>query len=97
MHVIGKKETILSLFPPGPDLGRLTNGVTAAVHRSFEQQSMRNPTNDEVKRRFEICVKWALTFRGELKWGIQRIVDELDNVLRSELLGTPYQVPTRQC
>ncbi len=96
MNIIGRQETIMSLFP-GDLLGALTKGVTLAVHKSFEQQSMKNPTRDEIKRRFDICLKWAKVFRGDLKWGIQRIVDEFDNVLVKELTGATYEPPTRQC
>lgn len=96
MHVIGKEETLLSLFAPN-DLAVLTAGVTRAVHKSFIEQSMANPSTDEVRRRFNICVKWAKVFRGDLKWGIQRIVDELHHPLRSELIGSAYAPPTRQC
>ncbi len=97
MHVIGKEETIVGLFGNGNDLGTLTRGVTEAVGKSFSQQSMRNPSHDEIRRRFTICMKWAKVFRGDLSWGMQRIVDELPNALRAELLGTSYSPPTRQC
>lgn len=97
MHIIGKEQTLLQLFPPGADLGSLTVGVTKAVEKSFVRQTMRNPTRDEISRRFTLCVKWAKVFRGDLKWGIQRIVDEFDNVLRADALGIPYEPPTRQC
>ena len=96
-QIIGQQTKVLSLFPPGKVLGSLTTGIEEVVGRSFVEQRMRNPTHAEVKRRFEICMKWAITFRGDLKWGIQRIVDELANALRAELLGQAYSPPTRQC
>lgn len=92
-------DDLIQLFPPqGPSgnlLGQITNGITEAVHTSFAEGNMRNPTRDEIRRRFNICVKWAKVFRGDLKFGIQRIVGELPNALRAELLGVPYEPPTR--
>ena len=96
MNIIGREQTILELFPAEQGtLGKLTNGITQAVHRSFENQSMKNPTRAEITRRFEICMKWAKVFRGDLRWGIQRIVDEFDNVLVAELTVKKYEPPKR--
>lgn len=87
---------IVSLFP-GPDLGRVTIGIYKAIERSFAEQSMRNPTREEIKRRFEICINWAKTLRGDLKWGLDRIVDTMPDVLRTTLLGGEFKPDTRQC
>ena len=97
MHLIGQDKTFLNLFPPGDALGQLTRGITAAVGQSFNEQNMRNPTRDEVVRRFNLCLKWAKTLRGDLEWGLDRICDELPNALGSELLGLEYKPPARQC
>jgi len=96
MNIIGRQETILQLFP-GEDLGTITNGITRAIHASFAEQSMRNPTRAEVRHRFDICFKWAKVMRGDLKWGLARIVDTVPEALRAELLGQEYTPSTRQC
>ena len=92
-------DSLIQLFPPGGAngdmLGKLVNGITKAVHESFIESNLRDPTQGEIRRRFEICVKWAKVFRGDLKFGIQRIVDELANPLRAELLGVAYEPPAR--
>lgn len=98
MNIIGREETVLSLFSAEDGtLGKLTLGIMTAVGESFSQQSMNNPTDAEVRDRFNKCMKWAKILRGDLKWGIQRINDELKNALRAELLGTKYEPPTREC
>lgn len=93
--IIGLEKTVLSLFSAEDGtLGRLTAGILDAVAESFEQ---KNPTEGEIRDRFNKCMKWAMVFRGDLKWGIQRINDEIKNALRTELLGAKYEPPTRQC
>lgn len=87
--IIGKDTKLTTLFP-GPALVQLTNACTVAIHRSLGQQTMRNTTQDEVKRRFNICVNAAIEMRGELKWGMNRICDALPEVLRTELSGVKW-------
>lgn len=94
-NIIGRQETLLQMFP-GETLGTITNGVAKAVSLSFEEQHMKNPTRQEIRTRFEICIKWAKVLRGDLKWGVQRIADEMVNVLRAELCGQRYQPPKRE-
>lgn len=97
--IVGNDRKLVSLFPPGPALGRLTNACMVAIQRSFEQQAMRNPTHAEIKRRFEMCVNAAIMLRGELSWGLERICDTLPEILRTELSGTKWAPATkeRQC
>ena len=92
--IVGQDRKITSLFPPGPFLGRLTIAVTEAVAKSFEEQAMRNPTRDEVKRRFEICMKHAVDLRGERQWSLDRICDSFAVILRTELLGSRWEAPS---
>ena len=96
-RIFAGANRIAAHFPPGDALGKITNGVFVAVSKSFEAQQMKNPTRDEVKRRFQICMKWAITLRGDLQWGLDRIVDELPNALATELRGGDYSPPKRQC
>lgn len=97
-RVVDKSSTILSLFPPGEMLGKLTEGVLVAVHKSFQgEHKMNEITQQEIRRRSAICMDWAKTFRGDLKWGIQRVVDTLPDALNSELSGKKYVPSNRQC
>lgn len=91
-----ENQAIVSMFP-GADLGRITIGIYEAISQSFEEQKMRNPTREEVKRRFGICINWAKTLRGDLKWGLDRIVDTMGDVLRTELMGTKFEPDNRSC
>jgi len=94
-NIIGRTETITQMFP-GSALGTITNGITNAVGISFDEQKMKNPTMGEIRRRFDICMKWAKILRGDLAWGVQRIIDEMPNILRKELLGVTYTPPSRE-
>ena len=91
----GSKK-IVTLFP-GADLGRITMGIYEAVGKSFDQQFMRNPTREEIKRRFKIVMDWAVTLRGDLSWGLDRIVDVMHEILTSELTGAKWEPSKRQC
>ncbi len=91
-----ESKSIAGLFPDS-DLGRITVGIYSAIERSFTEQSMRNPTHEEVKRRFTICINWAKTLRGDLKWGLDRIVDTMPEVLRAHLLGGEFKPDARAC
>jgi hypothetical protein len=89
-------KTIRGMFP-GDDLGRITIGIFEAIAISFEEGNMRNPTHEEKKRRFTICVNWAKILRGDLAWGLARICDSMPDILRAELLGTKWEPDKRAC
>lgn len=72
-------------------IGAVTNGIETAIRHSFASHPMRHKTADEVKRRFEICVKWFRVFRTEKKFSIDRSVDQLGRALRAELDGVEYK------
>lgn len=94
--IINPDQTITALFGR-EGLPKLTAGAYVAVAKSFREQNMRNPTQDEIRRRFNICMKWAKTLRGDMQWGVDRICDTLPQALRSELLGVDFTPSTRQC
>jgi len=94
---IGRPETLLSLFP-GEAMGRLVNGITAAVDRSFhdEHGKMRGDiTRIEIKDRFTACVRWARILRGDKKWGLERIIGQFAEILRCYLAKAEYKIPER--
>ena len=94
---IGRPETVLQLFP-GEAMGRLTNGIFAAVDRSFrdkEQRLKRDITLTEIKDRFEACIKQAKMLRGDLGWGVERIVGAMDEIMICHLAKVDY-VPDKR-
>jgi hypothetical protein len=97
-QLIGRPETILSLFQ-GEALDKLNGAILRAVHRSCldAQGKMFNLTRAEVKERVEACFKQAKILRGDLKWGVERIIGQLDEVLRCHLAKMDYTPPERQC
>ena len=97
MKLIGTEDTLLSLFQTKEDIGALTKGVMEAVKKSFDKHAMNNPTHTEIKRRFMFCIEAAKIMRGDLKFGLQRLIAEFDNVLAVRLRGETWEPPTRAC
>lgn len=52
-------------------------------------------TAAEVRRRFAICERIVRELRGDLRWGLQRVLDHLPHYLRCELDGTPWKPDER--
>ena len=75
-------------------LGRVTVAIERAIERSFREDGSRM-TGAEVRRRFAICERLIRHLRGDLGWGLQRVLDHLPRYLRCELDGTPWQPDTR--
>lgn len=94
--IIGGEQTATAMFGK-EGMVEMTPAIYRAVKTSFEEQNMRNPTRDEVKRRMGICLKWAKIMHGDLGWGVQRICGAFADALRSELLGQDYRPSDRQC
>jgi hypothetical protein len=79
--------------------GRLDHAVLAIEHivtRSFETDGAR-VTGAEVRRRFEICERLFRQLRGDLGWGLQRVLDHLPHYVRCELDGQPWEPDRRTC
>jgi hypothetical protein len=97
--IIGRPETLLSLFP-GEAMGRLVNAMNEAIFKSFcdEKGKMKSDvTQAEVKERFTVCVKMARQLRGDLGWGLERIIGILDEVLICHLSKTEFKPSDRKC
>lgn len=70
-------------------VGKLTKGIMSAITRSFREDKSRQ-TQDEIRRRGHLCVGIARELRHDLKWSVDRIVDEMPKALRSKLDGIPW-------
>lgn len=75
-------------------VGRVALAFERAIARSFREDGARM-TGDEVRRRFRICERLFRHLRGDLGWGLQRVLDHLPGYLRAELDGIPWQPDTR--
>lgn len=73
---------------------RVALAIEAAVRASFAANGAR-VTGDEVKRRFRICERIFRALRGDLGWGLERVLDRLPHYLRSELDGVPWEPDRR--
>jgi hypothetical protein len=99
LTLVNRDETLYQLFP-GELLGRLANGITTAVQKSFADQEgrmRRDIPRIEIVDRFKECVRWARTLRGDLQWGVDRIVGQLDEILRCHLARIDYVPTERKC
>lgn len=77
-------------------LGRVTSCFHNSIAMSLALDGA-TVTTREVKRRFDICVKIFKELRGDVKWGVSRIIDYLPEYLRAELDGEPWEPDTRRC
>jgi hypothetical protein len=85
---------------PAEALGKLTRAMTLTIDRSFhdaERRLQRDITQFEIKDRFQACMKWARILRGDLKWGVDRVIGQLDDILRCHLAKMDYVPPDRKC
>lgn len=81
---------ILGLTQESPEaMGKAVRGIEHAVAKSFREDRSR-VTQDEIKRRGRICIGIVRALRKDLKWSIDRIVDELPIALRAKLDGIPW-------
>lgn len=77
-------------------LARVVRGFEAAIAKSFDgKHAMRHPTQAEVKRRFDLCASMFEKTRGDLKWGIERILGALDEYLDAKLDGRDWSPGSR--
>lgn len=82
-------------------------GIEKAILKSFEQDRRpgriilvtgaadRKPGTEEMKRRGQICVKILKALRGDLSWGVDRMLDQLPTFLRKELDGESWEAEAR--
>jgi len=76
------------------NVGKVTLGFEMAITTSFAIDGS-TMTTDEVKRRFQICERLFKQLRGDLSWGIERIIDHLAEYLRYELDGVSWEPDKR--
>ena len=73
--------------------------VTLAIERtileSFRADGSRM-TGDELRRRFGICERLVRHLRGDVRWGLQRVLDHLPRYLRCELDGVSWTPDARE-
>jgi hypothetical protein len=74
--------------------GRVMLAIERAITRSFTEDGSR-ATGDEVRRRFAVCERVVRRLRGDLGWGLQRVLEHLPRYLRCELDGIPWQPDAR--
>jgi len=93
----GREQALLSLIEE-QQLGRVVLGFEFAISKSFASDTgltLAPVTHAKVKERFEICVRIFRVLRGDLKWGVERIMGHLPHYLRCELDGLPWEPDAR--
>lgn len=79
----------------------VVHGIEQAVALSFAEDrepgriilvhALPRITKAEMSRRVQLCIKIFRILRGDLKWGLERILDSLPEFLRKELDGIPWE------
>lgn len=89
-------------------LAKVVLGIERAVKLSFDRQREPGhiilvngsrdapPSQAEAKRRIEICVKMFRELRGDLKWTVERIVDEMPRFLKMQIDGVSWEPEARR-
>lgn len=75
-------------------VGRVMLAIERAITRSFAEDGSR-ATGDEIRRRFALCERLVRQLRGDLGWGLQRVLDHLPKYLRCELDGVRWMPDAR--
>lgn len=98
-HVQSPRERmVLNLFPiETGSFKELVDGIVLAIHISHKEHPMRSDTDADKRQRFKTCMDWAVALRGDLKWGVQRIVGAMPEILRTTLSGGIWEPSQRQC
>lgn len=69
--------------------------ILKALARSFREDNARQ-TQDEIKRRFELCWGLIKELRYDAHWSYERIGDSIGEALRAKLDGAPWQPDSRR-
>lgn len=75
-------------------VGPVMLAIEGAVSKSFADDGARM-TGDEVRRRFGLCERLIRRLRGDLGWGLHRVLDHLPHYLRCELDRQPWEPNAR--
>lgn len=75
-------------------VARVTLAIERAIADSFAADGARM-TGSEVRRRFVLCERLVRQLRGDLGWGLRRVLDHLPHYLRCELDGVPWTPDAR--
>jgi len=76
------------------DLARVVVAIEVTVMKSLREDGAR-ATGDEIQQRFDICECLIRLLRGDLGWGLQRVIDHLPHYLRCELDGQRWEPDRR--
>jgi len=82
--VLGIEKAVADSFIEDKQPGRLILVVGSAAKD-------RETSLAEAKRRAAICVKIFKELRGDLSWGLDRILDNMPKFLRMTLDGVPWE------
>ncbi len=89
-------NSLTSLISEPAQLARVTMGFHDSIVMSLALDNA-TVTDAEVKRRFDLCVKIFKLLRGDVKWGVARILDYLPEYLRAEIDGDSWEPDKRNC
>lgn len=96
LQIIDTSDRSFTSLISEEQLGTVTAGFHDTIAMSLALDGA-SPTQSEVKRRFNLCVEIFKQLRGDMKWGVTRILDHLPEYLRAELAGETWEPDERQC
>jgi hypothetical protein len=85
------------LLGEDPALVRVLKAVEGYVELSFATHRVQQITRAEIVRRIDICESIFEKLRGDLGWGIARILDRMPDYLKAELDGVAWTPDERAC
>ena len=89
-------QVFAGLLSDSTQLAKVMLGFETCIQASFAIDGAKI-TDAEIKRRFNICAQIFKQLRGDLSWGVTRILDKLPEYLRAELDGVQWEPDKRSC
>jgi hypothetical protein len=88
-----KQDAVLEIAKNKQQAQRVFLAITKVVETSFSQDLIIRPqvTQDEIKRRANLCYDWFLVMRTDLGYSTSKALSMLPKALRCSLDGTPFE------
>lgn len=97
-----KADKLAKLVKDEAAVRRVFEGIVRTVEASFVVDHDRAQragqrftafTEDEIRRRSNVCYDWFMVLRGDLKYGTEHAIDTLALALRADIDGIDFVPP----
>ena len=72
-------------------ISELNAGIIRAVNQSYTTAPVRERTDVGDRERVRLCIVLIRVMRGDMKWSVQRIVDNLAAALTARVQGESWE------